>query len=102
MVYQFDEIELKKLLIEVSIEAQSQVYERLFPMPKMTQREVYALFQMHGLRPSQADKLMNANALKGTRSNVHKNSKIVYDKSEVMMAINSIKLSRQKKRTNPK
>lgn len=98
MIYQFDEIELKKLLVEVSIEAQSQVYERLFPIPKMTQREVYALFQMHGLRPSQADKLMNANVLKGTRSNVHKNSKIVYDKSEVMMAINSIKLSRQKKK----
>ena len=89
MTYQFDELQLMRLLKEAAEAGARRAIESIMPNDKMSLREVYRWFKLHGHRKSLADRLIERGIIKGHRIGTGKNSKIVYSEADIVLALRS-------------
>lgn len=89
MIYQFDDIQLARILKEAAEAGARQALERIVPSQKMSLREVYRWFKLRGHKQSLADRLIEQGILQGQRIGTGKNSKIVYSEADIVLALRS-------------
>ena len=89
MTYQFDELQLMRLLKEAAEAGARQALERIVPSQNMSLREVYRYFKLRGHKQSLADRLIEQGILQGQRIGTGRNSKIVYSEADIVLALRS-------------
>lgn len=89
MTYQFDELQLMRLLQEAAEAGARRAIENLMPSDKMSLREVYRWFKLHGHKQNLADRLIEEGIIRGNRIGTGKNSKIVYSEADICLALKS-------------
>lgn len=89
MIYQIDETQLARLMLEAAEAGARKALENAIPGEKMSRKAVRRAFRLRGLNVTLADKMMEDGTLKGKRVGSGKTSKVEYDPSDVVSAISS-------------
>lgn len=89
MTYQFEELQLMRLLQEAAEAGARRAIENIVPSEKMSLREVYRWFKLHGHKQSLADRLIAEGILRGNRIGTGRNSKIVFSEADICLALKS-------------
>lgn len=90
--FTFTETELRHLMTEVA-EAGARRALETTTSATLSLRAVYKLFQDHGYRPCDADKLIEQGELVGIRKGTGRNSKVMFSEARVLDALSAKRLS---------
>lgn len=90
--FTFTETELRHLMTEVAEAGARRALEETISAT-LSLRGVYKLFQAHGFRPCDADKLIEQGELVGIRKGAGKTSKMMFSEARVLDALSAKRLS---------